>query len=47
MVQNATAMGANAVTMMRFDTTAMATSMTEIVAYGTAQMVEWISAPPS
>jgi uncharacterized protein YbjQ (UPF0145 family) len=47
MVQNATAMGANAVTMMRFDSTGMATSMTEIVAYGTARLVEWISAPAS
>jgi uncharacterized protein YbjQ (UPF0145 family) len=46
-VQNAAAMRANAVTMMRFDSTEMATSMTEIVAYGTAQVVEWISPPPS
>jgi uncharacterized protein YbjQ (UPF0145 family) len=41
MVQNAAAMGANAVTMMRFDSTEMARSMTEIVAYGTARVVEW------
>ncbi|HWF57649.1 MAG TPA: heavy metal-binding domain-containing protein [Candidatus Dormibacteraeota bacterium] len=40
MVQNATAMGANAVTMMRFDSTEMGKSMSEIVAYGTAQVVE-------
>ena len=41
MVQNAAAMGANAVTMMRFDSTEMARSMSEIVAYGTARVVEW------
>ena len=45
MVQNASAMGANAVTMMRFDSTEMARSMTEIVAYGTARVVEWLPAP--
>lgn len=44
MVQNATAMGANAVTMMRFDSTEMGRSMSEIVAYGTAHVVEWL--PP-
>jgi uncharacterized protein YbjQ (UPF0145 family) len=41
MVQNAAAMGANAVTMMRFDSTEMGRSMSEIVAYGTARVVEW------
>src|SRR5579863_5444792 len=41
MVQNAAAMGANAVTMMRFDSTEMGRSMSEIVAYGTARIVEW------
>lgn len=41
MVENASAMGANAISMMRFDSTDMAKSMTEIVAYGTAQVVEW------
>ena len=40
MVQNAAAMGANAVTMMRFDSTEMGRSMSEIVAYGTARIVE-------
>lgn len=45
MVQNAAAMGANAVTMMRFDSTEMARSMSEIVAYGTARVVEWETAP--
>ena len=45
MVQNAAAMGANAVTMMRFDSTEMARSMSEIVAYGTARVVEWPQEP--
>ncbi len=45
MVQNAAAMGANAVTMMRFDSTEMGRSMSEIVAYGTARVVEWLPAP--
>ena len=45
MVENAAAMGANAISMMRFDSTEMARSMTEIVAYGTAQVVEWDTAP--
>ncbi len=40
MVANAAAMGANAVTMMRFDSTEMGRTMSEIVAYGTAQVVE-------
>jgi uncharacterized protein YbjQ (UPF0145 family) len=51
MVANAQAMGANAVSMMRFDSTEMARSMSEIVAYGTAQVVEWVDqvqqAPPA
>ena len=41
MVQNAAAMGANAVTMMRFDSTEMGAAMSEIVAYGTARVIEW------
>jgi len=45
MVQNAAAMGANAVTMMRFDSTEMGRSMSEIVAYGTARVIEWLPAP--
>jgi uncharacterized protein YbjQ (UPF0145 family) len=36
LVRNATAMGANAVIMMRFDSAEMGQSMSEIVAYGTA-----------
>src|SRR5271170_886396 len=45
MVQNAAAMGANAVTMMRFDSTEMGAGMSEIVAYGTARVLKW--APPA
>ncbi len=45
MVQNAAAMGANAVTMMRFDSTEMGRSMSEIVAYGTARVIEWLPGP--
>ncbi len=41
MISNAVAMGANAVCMMRFDSTEMAKSMSEIVAYGTAVVIEW------
>src|SRR5579863_5628850 len=40
MVQNATAMGANAVVMMRFDSSELGNSMSEIVAYGTAVVIE-------
>ena len=39
MVENATAMGANAILTMRFDSSEMGTTMTEIVAYGTAVVV--------
>lgn len=46
MIANAAAMGANAVTMMRFDSTEMARSLSEIVAYGTARVVEW-EVPPT
>jgi len=46
MVANAAAMGANAVTMMRFDSTEMGAAMSEIVAYGTARVVEWPGAQP-
>ena len=47
MVQNAAAMGANAVTMMRFDSSDMGAGMTEIVAYGTARVIEWVPAAPA
>jgi uncharacterized protein YbjQ (UPF0145 family) len=40
MVQNATEMGANAVTMMRFDSSELGQTMSEIVAYGTAVFLE-------
>jgi uncharacterized protein YbjQ (UPF0145 family) len=40
MVETATAMGANAVVMMRFDSSEMAQTMSEIVAYGTAVVIE-------
>ena len=39
MVQNAALVGANAVISMRFDSSEMAGTMTEIVAYGTAVMI--------
>jgi uncharacterized protein YbjQ (UPF0145 family) len=45
MVQNAAAMGANAVTMMRFDSSDMGAGMTEIVAYGTARVLDWMPKP--
>jgi uncharacterized protein YbjQ (UPF0145 family) len=40
LVQNATAMGANAVLMMRFDSAEIGQTMSEIVAYGTAAIIE-------
>lgn len=40
MVMNATAMGANAVVMMRFDSSEIGQMMSEIVAYGTAVVME-------
>jgi uncharacterized protein YbjQ (UPF0145 family) len=40
LVQNATLMGANAVLSMRFDSSELAGTMSEIVAYGTAVVVE-------
>ena len=40
MVQNAQAMGANAIVMMRFDSSEIGQVMSEIVAYGTAAVVE-------
>lgn len=39
MTRNAHAMGANAIVMMRFDSSEMAQTMSEIVAYGTAVVV--------
>lgn len=39
MIQNATLMGANAILSMRFDSSEIGTTMSEIVAYGTAVVV--------
>jgi uncharacterized protein YbjQ (UPF0145 family) len=44
MVQNATAMGANAVVRMQYDSSEIGNVMSEIVAYGTAAVVEPIKA---
>ena len=44
MVANATAMGANAVVRMMFDSSEIGQTMSEIVAYGTAVVVEPTSA---
>ena len=40
MVQNAQAMGANGIVMMRFDSSEIGQVMSEIVAYGTAVILE-------
>ena len=40
MVENATLMGANAIVMMRFDSSEIGQTMSEIVAYGTAVMLD-------
>jgi uncharacterized protein YbjQ (UPF0145 family) len=40
LVENATAMGANAIVMMRFDSAEIGQTMSEIVAYGTAVEIE-------
>jgi uncharacterized protein YbjQ (UPF0145 family) len=40
MVENARTMGANAVVMMRFDSSEIGQTMTEVVAYGTAAIIE-------
>jgi uncharacterized protein YbjQ (UPF0145 family) len=44
MVSNATAMGANAILMMRFDSSEIGETMSEIVAYGTAAVIEPVRA---
>ena len=46
LVQNATLMGANAVISMRFDSSELAGTMSEIVAYGTAVVVAPDGAAP-
>ena len=43
LVANATAMGANAVIMMRFDSAEIGQTMSEIVAYGTAAVIEAVA----
>ncbi|MGF9891335.1 YbjQ family protein [Priestia megaterium] len=40
MIANASEMGANAIVMMRFDSGEIANNMSEIVAYGTAVVIE-------
>jgi uncharacterized protein YbjQ (UPF0145 family) len=40
MVKNANAMGANAIVRMQFDSSELGQSMSEIVAYGTAVVIE-------
>ncbi len=40
MVQNATTMGANAIVRMQFDSSEIGQTMSEIVAYGTAIVIE-------
>ena len=40
MVANASAMGANAIVMMRFDSGDIGSTMNEVVAYGTAVVIE-------
>ncbi|HEY0408907.1 MAG TPA: heavy metal-binding domain-containing protein [Candidatus Dormibacteraeota bacterium] len=40
LVETATAAGANAVVMMRFDSSEIGTTMSEVVAYGTAVVVD-------
>ncbi len=40
LIQNATMMGANAILTMRFDSSDIGQTMNEIVAYGTAVVVE-------
>jgi len=43
MVKNANRMGANAIVMMRFDSSEIGQTMSEIVAYGTAVILEPVS----
>lgn len=43
MIQNATAMGANAVLRMQFDSSEIGQTMSEIVAYGTAAVIQPIT----
>lgn len=43
MIQNATAMGANAILRMQFDSSEIGQTMSEIVAYGTAAVIQPIT----
>lgn len=43
LAKNATEMGANAIVMMRFDSAEIGQTMSEIVAYGTAVVIEPVS----
>ena len=45
LVESSTAMGANAVTMFRYDSSEIGQMFSEIVAYGTAVIVEPVPAP--
>ena len=45
LIQNATLMGANAVVMMRFDSGSIGQTMNEVVAYGTAAIIEPAKGP--
>lgn len=45
LVKNAAQMGANAVLMMRFDSAEIGQNMSEIVAYGTAAVIERVPEP--
>ena len=47
LVQNATVLGANAVLSMRFDSSELAGTMSEIVAYGTAVIVAADASAPT
>jgi len=46
LVRNATAMGANAILTMRFDSAEIGQTMSEIVAYGTAAVIERVAVEP-
>jgi uncharacterized protein YbjQ (UPF0145 family) len=43
LAENAAVMGANAVVMMRFDSSEIGQTMSEIVAYGTAAVIEQVT----
>ena len=40
MIQQAAAVGANAIVAMRYDATEVASGVTEVIAYGTAVIIE-------